>query len=76
MILLMAMFILGSAFGGIAVVINDYIVEIRTGKLERENRRLQAKIHRDRVEYEKDRAYRLGWHNATRKADESKKQKG
>lgn len=64
MITCMILFIIGCLIGGIAVGINDWLVDVRTARLEKENRRLQEKIHRDRVEYERDRAYRAGYHAA------------
>ena len=57
------MLILGMVLGGLAVVINDRIVEERTERLRRENRKLMEKIHEDRVEYESAAAYRRGFRN-------------
>ena len=62
------MLILGMVLGGLVVVINDRIVEERTARLSRENRKLLAKIHEDRVEYESAAAYRRGFRNGLRQA--------
>ena len=67
MIVGIILFILGSAFGGLAVYINDRMVELRTEKLQKINDRLNRKIHEDRVEYERSEAYRRGYAAAARK---------
>ena len=55
------LFLLGVVIGGLAVIINDQIVNIRTEKLEKANRQLREKIHVDRIEYERNKAYRKGY---------------
>ena len=61
MVWLVILFLLGAIFGGIVVVINNQIVNIRVAKLEKTNRQLQDKIHVDRIEYESAKAYRRGY---------------
>ena len=61
MIVGVVVFILGIAFGGAAVVVNQRMVDYRTEKLRRRNEKLLEKIHVDRIEYERSRAYRRGF---------------
>ena len=58
---LVLLFLLGVVLGGLAVIINDQIVNARTEKLEKTNRQLREKIHADRIEYERNKAYRKGY---------------
>jgi len=55
-------FVLGTMVGGGVAVLNQRMVDLRTEKLARENQRLQEKLHRDRVEFERGRAYRMGFY--------------
>lgn len=61
MVGLVILFLLGVVVGGLAVIVNDQIVNIRTEKLEKTNRQLREKIHVDRIEYERNKAYRKGY---------------
>ena len=66
-------FLLGVTFGGGAVALNQYMVDIRTEKLKRRNDRLLEKIHEDRVEYERSRAYRKGYYEGAKSKESSAK---
>lgn len=55
------LFIIGAIVGGVAVIINQRMVELQVEALEEENEKLLEKIHKDRVEYERARAYRKGY---------------
>lgn len=63
------LFLIGAGVGGTAVVINDRMVSLRVAELEKENRRLQEKIHKDRIEYERARFYRKGVYDARHKEE-------
>ena len=68
----MLIFVLGMGVGGCAVALNQRMVDIRTDRLARENRKLQEKLHRDRVEFECSRAYRRGYFAGSKEIEKVK----